>query len=348
MIALDVHNGVGAITNIEYTQFGSLKASHPELFDNRDCPANANILFIDLHSIDEALENNPIPGMIVNAKTPVGATKKFGARLESCMQNIADGLTSAIDAPDGLKTFLLLQERGKAKSELKSAFRLGGSPYTTPASCLYDWNKAMRQLLAQCQVQLPKRQTLEEFLRNGPAVLITIHPAMGPFWDVIAQKVSGGSVAQGSEVELEIAELSCQQLNVDGSFRLIADVVTGQMTQKGLFTDKVGRATLNNLTVRNSGLNSRDMNMILRGNPDRKESCEIRLEGFSEIVAENITIQGDFHLTVPDGQRAILTQGPLGSVETTLEPITKPGWTYIVAWDKGSAPGLKMKRKTYA
>ena len=360
MNVLDVHGEgaqvFGAISNVEYTQFDSLKTTHPQLFTTDSCPVNANILYVALRAIDESLARNPIPGMIVNTKTKIevkqagGAIKKVGAgRLESSMQNIADGLFSKMDPvkaarPEDLRTFLLLQDRSMMKSEIKSAYQPGVSPLATPPCGLYDWNKAMRTLFEMCKVTLPKEQTLSEFLKAGPSVLLTIHPAMGPFWDVIAQKISGGTFADGSEVELEIAELSSKELDVDGSFRLIADVATGTMkeTEGRSFTDKAGRAKLDHLTVRNAGVKNRDTGSILHGTIDRKETCEIRLEGFSEVVAENVAIQGDFHLSVPDGKRAILTQGSEGRVVTTFEDITEPGWSYAIEWRRGFAPVLKL------
>jgi UTP---glucose-1-phosphate uridylyltransferase len=282
----------------------------------------------------------------VNAKTPVGGGK-YGARLESSMQNVADSLTSRLSMAtqtkvDDLATFLLLGDRKKMKSEIKSAPQPGRTPLTTPPSGLYDWNTAMRQLFTECRIIVPAAQSLEEFLRNGPSVLLSIHPAMGPFWDVIAQKISGGRFAEGSEVELEIAELSCKELAVDGSFRLIADTVTGPVkeTEGRSFTDKVGRAKLSHLTVINTGVKNRDPRAVLNGTIDRSESCQIRLEGFSELVAEDVTIRGNFHLTVPNGKRAILTQVPSGGVATRFEDISTPGWTYAVEWNSGSDPIL--------
>ena len=359
MNVLDMHSDgtdrVGAITNIEYTQFSLLKT----ISAGAVCPANANILFVSLPAIDRSLAKNPIPGMIVNAKTRVDVVKdgqtptKYGARLESCMQNIADGLFSKIipgtrPSPGDLETFLLLQDREKMKSEIKTAAQPGHAQHTTPATGLYDWNMAMRQLFSSCGTALPEEQSLEEFLRDGPRVLLAIHPALGPFWDVIRQKVCGGKIAAGSELELEIAELSCKELEVQGSFRLIADLPTGPINgaEGRRFTDRIGRAKLDRLTVLNEGLCNREVDAVLQGTIERKERCEIRLEGFSEVVAENVTIRGDFHLTVPDGQRATLTAGPDGSVEVKLDPITSPGWTYDTRWRRGEAPVLLMANTT--
>jgi UDP-N-acetylglucosamine pyrophosphorylase len=347
------------ISNIEYTQFSILKNLLPNLFKEGACPANTNILYINLHKIHEALSKNPIPGMIVNAKTNVdiiqeGKTiKKTGGRLESCMQNIADGLMSPINAdilpsvqPEALSTFLLLQDREKFFSATKKAYQQGQNPVETTASCLYDWNRAMRSLLtSSCHFTLPKEQTLDEFLRDGPSVTFSFHPAMGPLWEVIGQKLSRGTIAEGSELELEIAEIACTDLSVNGSLRILAEIPTGPISgiSGRTYTDKIGRAKLNGVSIVNKGLKSRDITSVLKGSVEHHETCEIILEGFSEVVATNVTISGNFRLVVPNEKRAILSQNWIGKVVTTFEDITSPSWQYAVDWQRSSAPKLQLK-----
>ena len=348
-----------AISNIEYTQFGILKNLLPNLFKEGVCPANTNVLYVNLHEISGALSRDPIPGMIVNAKTNVDvikdgkAVKKTGGRLESCMQNLADSLMSPVSIdtlssirPEGLSTFLLLHDREKFFSVAKKAYQPGQSPVETTASCLYDWNRAMRSLLtSSCHFTLPKEQTLDEFLADGPSVIFSFHPAMGPLWDVIGQKLSRGTLAQGSELELEIAEIACTDLSVDGSLRIISRIPTGPVsgTSGRTYTDKVPRAKLHSVSVVNKGVKSRDISSVLKGSIDRHETCEIILEGFSEVVASNVTIAGNFLLVVPDGKRAILSQDTSGKVVTTFESITSPSWHYAIDWHRSSAPKLQLK-----
>ena len=348
-----------AISNIEYTQFTTLKNLLPTIFREGACPANTNILYIDLHEINGALSRNPIPGMIVNAKTSVdvvlgGQTiKRTGGRLESCMQNITDGMMSPINVntlpaifPDSLSTFLLLQDREKLMSATKKAYQPGQNPMETPASCLYDWNRAMRSLLStSCLFTIPKEQTLEEFLRDGPSVIFSYHPAMGPLWDVIGQKIARGTMADGSELELEIAEISCANLSLNGSLRILSDTPTGPIcgVLGRQYTDKVGRARLSNVTVVNKGLKSRDIASIVKGTVDRHEVCQIILEGFSEVVATNVTLSGNFHLVVPNGQRATLSNDRFGKVVTTFEAITCPSWRYAINWRRTAAPKLQLQ-----
>jgi hypothetical protein len=347
------------ISNIEYTQFGTLKALLPDLFKEGVCPANTNILYVNVHEIKGALDRNPIPGMIVNAKTNIDIlkdgipVKKFGARLESCMQNIADGLLSPINTenlpvvrPEELSTFLLLQDRGKLISAAKKAFQPGQNPQETPVSCLYDWNCAMRSLLiSSCQFTIPQEQSIDDFVQNGPSFIFSFHPAMGPLWDVIGQKISRGTIAPKSEVELEISEIACKNLVVDGSLRILAQKITGDVSDSSgrTFSEKVGRAHLNNVQVINKGLKSLDVTSVLKGTLDRNETCEIVLQGFSEVIANNVTISGNFHLTVPDGQRAILTQDNSGKLCIAFEAIHTPSWQYTVVWERGAAPQLQYK-----
>jgi hypothetical protein len=346
------------ISNIEYTQFAELKSQHPDLLAEGACPANTNILYVRLRDIQPALANNPIPGMIVNPKTVVeilkgGQTiKKVGGRLESCMQNIADGLNSPIDpkslpkvSSTQLSTFLLLQDRGKLLSPTKKAYVAGQPLAETSLGSLYDWHRAMRSLLADaCHMTVPQESTQEEFVKTGPSFVFSFHPAMGPLWAVIGQKLSEGTVAAGSELELEIAEIACNKLDLNGSLRILANAPTGPSNSESgrQYSDKVGRAKLNNIHVVNKGLKNRNPSDVLNATLQRNESCEIILEGFSEVVAENIIINGPFRLVVPDGKRAVLHQTESGAITTTFESIATPSWHYTVEWKCGVAPVLKV------
>lgn len=47
--------------------------------------------------------------------------------------------------------------------------------------------------------------TVEQYLEKGPGFIFLFHPALGPMWDVIAQKIRGGALMHGSELVLEVA-----------------------------------------------------------------------------------------------------------------------------------------------
>lgn len=41
---------------------------------------------------------------------------------------------------------------------------------------------------------------VQRYLDQGPGFIFLFHPALGPLWDVIAQKIRGGAVMDGSEL----------------------------------------------------------------------------------------------------------------------------------------------------
>ncbi len=45
---------------------------------------------------------------------------------------------------------------------------------------------------------------MEQYLEKGPGFIFLFHPALGPMWDIIAQKIRGGALMHGSEVVLEV------------------------------------------------------------------------------------------------------------------------------------------------
>ena len=56
------------------------------------------------------------------------------------------------------------------------------------------------------------------------------YPSPGPLWDVISQKLSGGSLKQGSELVLEVAEARLHEVHVDGSLLVYAENVVGHLS----------------------------------------------------------------------------------------------------------------------
>ena len=55
----------------------------------------------------------------------------------------------------------------------------------------------------------------QQFLDQGPGFIFLFHPALGPLWDVIAQKLRGGALAPRSEVVLEVraGTAACSRLS---------------------------------------------------------------------------------------------------------------------------------------
>lgn len=359
LIALEstCDNMVGVV-NIEYTLFERIRAENLALFDGT-CPANINMLFANMEAVRHALQSLPIPGKMVNAKMEVDCVEdgkivhRPVVRLESMMQGIADAMMTplggSIDREDlagGLSTFLALYDRSKSFSVTKRASAPGQSLYETPESCLYDWYLISRRLLKEiCYFELPPEVSLEEFFRHGPNSLFFFHPALGPLWEIIGQKVCGGRLSPGAELELEIAEVSIRNLSVKGSFRLLADSVTGCLDESGVrhLGPAVGRAVLKNVEIVNEGVSQGPLQSFVDRSIPRAASCTICLKGASELIAEDVVLRGDFSLTVQDGTRVILRQRPDGGVFIIEEPYDHPEWMYSIEWDGQSAPWLHTK-----
>ena len=72
---------------------------------------------------------------------------------------------------------------------------------------------------------------VEEYLARGPGFLFLFHPAVGPLWDVIAQKIRGGALAPGAELVLEVRSRDARAmhdvLHACSSFRLCLFNVMG-------------------------------------------------------------------------------------------------------------------------
>ena len=76
---------------------------------------------------------------------------------------------------------------------------------------------------------LPQVGEVEQYLERGPGFIFLFHPALGPLWAVIAQKLRGGSLAAGSELVLQVAEVAVRNLQLDGSLLVYADAVMGAL-----------------------------------------------------------------------------------------------------------------------
>lgn len=94
-------------------------------------------------------------------------------------------------------------------------------------------------VLRMARVHVPDVSCTESYLSSGcaPAFVWLWNPAMGPLWSVVAQKVAGGSLAEGSEVELEIAELCWKDVAVDGSL-LVRGYISLQLNELDDFSEK--------------------------------------------------------------------------------------------------------------
>ncbi|MBS0625210.1 MAG: hypothetical protein JSS32_04100 [Verrucomicrobia bacterium] len=306
------------LTNIEYCDFSRygiddapLKAGEP--YSRFTC--NTNILFADLKELEKAVDLCPFPGLLINLKKgsfllETGEKKEeVMARLESTMQNIADVFIekhSPSDMRETKKTFVTYNHRGKTISATKKAYVEGGSLQETPERCFYDWLQASRDLLEKrCRFSLPAKRTIEEMQKLGPECLFLYHPSLGPLYSIIEQKLRRGQISSGSELQLEIARADIEDLQLDGSLRIVADL------------PMEAQCILHRVEVVNRGVDWSRSAPYWKYQLARNGSALIHLKGRSEFIAEDVSMQGEKTWVVEDGIRMILLKD--GSVKK--EPI---------------------------
>jgi hypothetical protein len=349
------------ITNVEYTEFeklgiqdkGAEEGSRHSAF-----PANTNVLFVGLSKVESIVRAGVeagttdaiLPGMILNLNKKVchvdpytGAeTHTHAGRLECTMQNLADCLKTTWredqlgDVPDvhDLDTFLVYGPRRKVTSSAKRQRTAGSTKiHQTPDGSLYDLLQNAADMLSLCGVATPPVGSVAEYLDKGPGFLFFFHPALGPLWQIVAQKIRGGRVASRSEVQLEIAEVDIDALDVDGSFLVIADSPLGRYDDEennGLLRysgDRCARMRLKNVTIRNEGIDwSHPGNVYWRHRVNRKECCKVLLHGNAEFDAADVELSGDVTFEVADGHRMVVRPGSMELIE--LDGQSTPSWTW--------------------
>jgi len=319
------------LTNVEYCDFQKMGIEDKPLRENEPYsrfPSNTNVLFADLASVKEVLDQNSLPGLLLNLKTGVTvnaegvAVEKKMARLESTMQNLADAfveemplLQKVLGVATGEKnlstktTFATYNHRHKTISTAKRAYVPGQTLQETPENCFFEQMVAARELLGLCRFGLPLQRTIEEYLERGPEFVFLYHPALGPLYSIIQEKLQGGSFSEGAELELEISDLWIRGLNVRGSLRILADQVMGHFEGERLcFSPLRGKCVLEEVSVVNCGVDWGASRPVWKGMWQRKESLEIVLHGHSEFVAKGVTFHGHQCFAVEDGTRLIVEQ----------------------------------------
>lgn len=173
-----------------------------------------------------------LPGMVFNtgksvtfrdAATGESLTRRAG-RLECTMQNLADcfvqrfGQQLPKQQHGDLDTFVVFNTRRKVTSSAKRRREPGSLRIAqTPDGSFLDLQCNAAELLAQCGVDVPAMCDVETYLSRGPSFIFLYHPALGPVWSLIAQKVQGGKMEAGSELVLEVADAQVSNLRLQGS-----------------------------------------------------------------------------------------------------------------------------------
>lgn len=343
------HDGKWAygLSCVEYTEFEKFGIVDGPLPSNRlqaDFPANTNILYVDLPSVERIGSSNnddSLPGMVLNTKKPVTYEDQFGmthcvsgGRPECTMQNIADSFSNTFpsrcfeDIKDELDTYIVYNERRKVTSSAKRKRRHGNkSLHQTPDGSLLDVMRNAYDLLSHCDISIPKILDNEHHADSVPPFLILLHPALGPLWEVTRQKFHGGLISRGSELQIEVAEILWKDVQLDGSLIILAENVMGAMTidENGetllQYGKRCGRCKLENVKVMNRGIDwtSQD-NIYWKHDVQRLETVKVVLHGNAEFEAVDITLQGNHVFEVPDGYKMKMTSQNSGlSVE--LNPI---------------------------
>ncbi|KAG9453564.1 hypothetical protein H6P81_006468 [Aristolochia fimbriata] len=336
------------LTCIEYTEFEKLGIKDTPISPGSlqaEFPANTNILYVDLASAEKvgASKNTScLPGMVLNLKKPVTFMDHFGmrhsvsgGRLECTMQNIADQFLNDYstrrykEVEDELDTFIVYNERRKVTSSAKRKRRhMEKSLHQTPDGSLLDLIRNASDLLSQSDVEIPEIGDNSKYLNTGPPFVILLHPALGPVWEVSRQKFRGGSIAEGSELQLEIAEFLWRDVQLEGSLIVIAENVMGSMRLNEnehilQYGHRCGRCKLQNIRVLNKGVDwTSDENVYWKHELRRCETCKVILHGNAEFEAIDVTLQGNLLFEVPDGHKLQVTQGSSG-LEVKLDPIKK-------------------------
>ena len=324
-----------ALTNIEYCDFEKrgiedIPVKGSEKFSR--FPSNTNILFADLKVVEEASKKLPNPGLLVNFRKKEG--EEATARLETTMQNIADALT----VPKGEEpaTYLTNYERRKTISTTKRKSTEKGAMLETPEGCYYDYMLNAKELLQRhCKMTLPIFPSEEIFRRAGPSFIFSAHPALGPLFSVMGQKLRGGTITEGSELQLEIADLDCENLFLQGSLLIYANHLMGHK-EKGIlrYSNQTGRCVLKNVRVENEGIDWEEDHLFWKHEVNRNAALKIVLHGASSFRAENVTLEGNQTIEVPDGYEVIAKEenGKLILEKRPFE-VKGPFWSYTVSKD---------------
>ncbi|XP_078435521.1 UDP-glucose pyrophosphorylase 3 [Wolffia australiana] len=339
------------LTCIEYTEFKKFGITDGHFSPNSseaELPANTNILYVDLRSAEKVGSSksaSSLPGMVLNLKKPVqyvdylGIKRSVpGGRLECTMQSIAENFLNVYHSrksesiEEELDTFIVYNQRRRVTSSAKKKRRQNDSSlHQTPDGALLDILRNAFDLLSVCHIEMPKIKDNSEYLYSGPPFLILLHPALGPLWDVTRQKFHGGSISEGSELQLEVAEFLWRDVQLDGSLIILADNIMGsmEMDEHGQpllqYGFRCGRCKLQNVRVINEGIDwSSPKNIYWKNDVQRVESARIVLHGNAEFEAADVTIHGSHVFEVPDGFKMRL--GPCTSgFKATLHPLGEEG-----------------------
>ncbi len=346
------------LTNIEYCDFDRYGIEDVPVHV-QSCyslfPSNTNILFADIAHVSDAVARCPIPGMIVNLKKMTfqdeqGVVREEElARLESTMQNIADAFVDRVSCKGTLEqrrdlsAFLTYNHRHKTISTVKKELVPGGALLETPEGCYWDiYCNAHDLLQNHCRFSLPDLVAQSDYLESGPSFDFSYHPCLGPVYAVIAQKLRGGKLSSRSRLHLAIAELDCENLDLQGRLSIVADLPMGQLNSQGKleYSDRGGRCRLINVAVVNQGL-LEPSSSCWKSDLKEGKGCEIILHGDSEFEARDLTLSGDLHIEVEEGF-CVVAALENGQVVLKKQALSEKRWSWRYEVDNEDQICLRM------
>jgi len=340
LVCQRVENHV-CISNIEYSD---VKRLHIE--EDGAYLANLNILFADLDHIEDALKKEPLPGLMINMKMQVPhyhasgeCEEKLGGRLESMMQNISESVHMQSQVQQDC--FVAYERRSKIMAAIKKAD--GDKKIETPESAYYALLQNNHALLKEaCLAKVAPFCSWEDFLQKGPSHIFYYHPALGPTYEIISQKLKGLTIDSGSELELELTEFFCQDLHLSGALNIVARQPLGHLENgKQIYSDQSGKCTLKNVRVQNDGVDFSADNIYWKNQIAHKQRMQITLEGSGEFHAEDVVFRGEWQIVVADGMRTVARMDANGEVVLKQEPLEHPSWHWKYAIGKKSHIQLK-------
>ena len=349
-----VHSPKGkriVLTNVEYCDFKKFgiedkpekEGSLYSLF-----PSNTNILFVDLQAVQRAIQKMPSSRIVDQLS--------FGIPLRCRRRGQKRGRLRASNPPckilqmhlrpllkrlwRGIFPFYVtFNERRKTISTTKRKGVENHRLLETPEGCFYDFMQNAQELLDRyCGIKLISVDDESSFLQKGPSFLMRYHPALGPFYSIIKQKIQGGEIFNGSELQLEIADLEIKNLFLRGSLLILADRIMGHSDRAGhlVYSHQTGQCILKNVWIENEGIdwNGED-HLFWKHEIKRKASLTIHLKGHSRFEAENVLFKGNQTIEVPEGVHMTAVQvGEDLQFKTRPFEDQRPFWSYKTTSDE--------------
>jgi len=290
------------IVNIEYTDFQK-EGIQEKGVDGSDIsiyPANTNLLFVDLNYMQLVIQEHPFAKMILNMKTEivVNGEKYKAGRLELLMQGLADYLNKE-------QVLVTKNYREKTIAPTKRLKPKDGSYSDTPLAAYYLFQKNYHFLLEECGFKIPQLRAFESYIQKDMPLHIDLHASLGPMFSAICKKIANGSMKLFSELQLQLSDARIDQMDLDGSFVVIATDPFGKKNlEKNIYySNNTGRLIMENVKIENKGIDRQAQNIFWKNEIYRKESFKIILQGSAEAVIQNCTIKGNLEVVIPDGQR---------------------------------------------